>query len=122
MRTKNLGSRRKVPVVPVLREMLRPLDGRIFDYKLNAQGKTSSASILCMGYIRNITQDPHLVNHSYRGTLKDLLRDVGTPTEVNNYITGHSSGDVAGTYGKGPSLEVRYNWLLKVDHQWLEPS
>jgi integrase len=122
MRTKNLGSRRKVPVVPVLRKMLRPLDGRIFDYKLNAQGKTSSASILCMEYIRNITQDPHLVNNSYRGTLKDLLRDVGTPTEVNNYITGHSSGDVAGTYGKGPSLEVRYNWLLRVDHQWLEPS
>lgn len=122
MKIKTLGSRRKVPVVPVLRKMLRPSDGRIFDYKLNAQRLTSSASILCMEYIRNITEDPHLVNHSYRGTLKDLLRDAGAPAEVNNYITGHSSGDVAGTYGKGPSLEVRYDWLSKVGHQWLEPS
>ncbi|WP_223427924.1 DUF6538 domain-containing protein [Tateyamaria pelophila] len=119
MKIKTQGSRRMVPVVPVLRKMLRPSDGRIFDYNLNSQGKTSASSISCMEYIRNITQDPHLVNHSYRGTLKDLLRDVGTPTEVNNYITGHSSGDVAGTYGTGPSLEVRYEWLLKVNHPWL---
>jgi hypothetical protein len=66
-------------------------EGRIFDFRLNAQGKTSSASILCMEYIRSITQDPHLVNHSFRGTLKDLLRDAGAPAEVNNYITGSLS-------------------------------
>jgi integrase len=119
MKIKTLGSRRMVPVVPVLRKMLRPSEGRIFDFRLNAQGKTSSASILCMDYIRSITQDPHLVNHSFRGTLKDLLRDAGAPAEVNNFITGHSSGDVAGKYGKGPSLKVRYDYLLKVDHEWL---
>jgi len=27
--------------------------------------------------------------------------------EINDFITGHSSGNVAGTYGSGPSLKVR---------------
>ena len=33
--------------------------------------------------------------------------DAGVSKEVNDFITGHASGDVAGQYGSGPSLRVR---------------
>jgi hypothetical protein len=35
------------------------------------------------------------------------MRDAGVSKEVNDFITGHASGDVAGSYGSGPSLRVR---------------
>ena len=35
------------------------------------------------------------------------LRDAGVSKEVNDFITGHSPGDVAGQYGSGPSLRIR---------------
>jgi hypothetical protein len=44
-----------------------------------------------MPYIRKVTDDPKLVIHSLRGTLKDKLRDAGVQKETNDFITGHGS-------------------------------
>jgi hypothetical protein len=93
--------------------------GRIFNYRLNALGKTSDASIICMEHIRAVTANPLQVNHSFRGTIKDLMRDVSVAKEVNDYITGHGSGDAAGRYGVGPSVAVRHEQLSRVPHPWL---
>jgi hypothetical protein len=73
-----------------------------------------------MPLVRRVTTNPKKVVHSLRGTLKDKLRDNGVPKEVNDFITGHSSGDVAGTYGSGPSLKVRQAALNSVVHPWLK--
>ena len=48
-----------------------------------------------------------------------MLRDAGVSKEVNDFITGHGSGDVAGSYGSGPSFETRREALDSVEHPWI---
>ncbi len=115
---KNDGSRRLVPIPDAIK--LDKGTGRLFDYTLDSDGKAStSASKHVMKIVRKVTKDPAKVIHSFRGTLKDLLRDAGIPKDVNDFLTGHSGGDVASSYGEGPSLKTRYEALNKVEHPWL---
>lgn len=46
-------------------------------------------------------------------------RDGEVGKEVNDFVTGHASGDVAGKYGSGPSLKVRKEAIerLKTNHR-----
>ncbi|THH37313.1 hypothetical protein E4Z66_10380 [Aliishimia ponticola] len=122
-RVKNIGSARKVPVPAVLATKFKPGSGtgQIFhQFKRNSDGKKQGpASKACMAVIRKVTDDPQKVAHSFRGNLKDKLRSAGVDKETNDFITGHSSGDVAGTYGSGPSLKVRKESLDKIEHHWL---
>ncbi|AXI54795.1 hypothetical protein C1J05_10055 [Sulfitobacter sp. JL08] len=121
---KTTGSKRLVPC-PTVIEHLYPVvagkTGQVFpQFKRDADGKAQSpASKALMKYVRKVTPDRQKVVHSLRGNLKDLLRDAGVPEDVNNFITGHSSGDVAGSYGSGPSLKVRADALNSVEHPWL---
>ena len=94
--------------------------GRLFDYSLDDDGKAQRhASNTLNRHIEKIRENNRQVVHSLRGTLKDLLRDYGVTKEINDFITGHSSGDVAGQYGSGPSLLVRYEAVNSVSHPWL---
>ena len=84
-------------------------EGQMFpQFKRNADGKAQGpASKALMAQIRKITDDKSKVVHSLRGNFKDMLRDAEVAKEVNDFITGHGSGDVAGSYGSGPSLAKR---------------
>ena len=56
-------------------------------------------------------------------TKKELLRDLEVSKELNDYITGHGQGDVAGEYGIGPSLAKRLEIINRIEHPWLtEPT
>ena len=57
--------------------------------------------------------------HSFRGTLKYMLRHAGVTKGLNDFFTGHGSGDVAGDYDEGHSLEKRYEAINKVDISFL---
>ncbi len=63
--------------------------------------------------------DPTVSLHSLRHSFKDLLRDLEVSKELNDYITGHGQGDVAGEYGIGPSLPKRHEIINRIDHPWL---
>jgi integrase len=115
---KNKGSARKVPVHPSLKLPERGA-GRLFDYKLNSDGKTTTASERCNKQVRRVTTDSRKVVHSFRHTIKDLFRDAGVSKEVQDFLTGHASGDVAGKYGSGPSMKTRYEAICLIDHPWL---
>lgn len=45
--------------------------------------------------------DDRKVVHSFRGTFKDMMRDADSTKEINDFIAGHGSGDLAGEYGGG---------------------
>ena len=119
---KNMGAARKVPIINKVAKRIPKKSGRMFPrFKLDGDGKAqAAASKACMPYIRKVTKDEQVVVHSLRGTLKDMLRDANVPKEINDFITGHDQGDVAGDYGAGPSLKARYEALCKVDHPWLK--
>ncbi len=113
---KNDNSKRMIPLHPFLDNLLGDGSDRIFDYMIDANGKaTNSASKAFMKHLKAHTSDSKHVAHSYRHGLKDMLRDADVSKELNDFITGHSSGDVAGDYGSGPSLEKRYEALTKIE-------
>ena len=72
-----------------------------------------------MPYIRQVTSNDRKVAHSLRGNFKDLVRDLEVSKEINDFITGHAQGDVAGKYGAGPSLNKRLEVINKIKHPWL---
>lgn len=116
---KNQGSLRNVPLPDALLLPKRGV-GRLFSYAVDADGKSNTAASKClMKHVRQVTSMSSKAVHSLRGNLKDLLRDAGVTKELNDFITGHSSGDVAGTYGVGFSLQKRYEALNSVKHPWL---
>jgi integrase len=101
---KTKGSRRLVPVRDDLQVTL-PLQTN--QTRLNA-------------IIRKEWPDDATVSlHSLRHSFKDLLRDLEVSKELNDYITGHGQGDVAGEYGIGPSLPKRHEIINRIDHPWL---
>jgi len=108
---KNIGSAREVPVHSSISDLVRFADksGPMFpEFHRDSDGKAQgAASKACMKQIRKVTNDPLKVTHSLRGTFKDKLRDAGVSKEINDFLTGHGSGDVAGGYGSGPSLTTR---------------
>lgn len=106
---KNSGSKRKVPVHSALTWVTTGKTGQIFpEFTRDKDGKAqASASKALMPFIRKVTDDKQKVIHSLRGNFKDFMRDAGVSKEINDFITGHALGDVAGNYGSGPSLKVR---------------
>ena len=116
---KNKGSARKIPLHPslTLPERGAPAQ-RLFDYPLNSDGKTTTASERLMSYVRQVTDDPLKVIHSLRHTFKDAMRDAGVSKETSDYLSGHASGDVSGKYGRGPSMKTRYEAISKLPSLW----
>lgn len=68
-----------------------------------------------------MTKDDRKVLHSLRGNFKDFVRDIGVSKEINDFLTGHGQGDVAGLrYGDGPSMRVRSDVINAINHPWLQ--
>lgn len=133
---KNKGSKRLLPLPDVLWKIMPQrgykatvdgvrisLDDRLFDYSLDSDGKASrAASQACGRQLAKIKPEKNQVTHSLRGTLKDLLRDNGVSKELNDYITGHGQGDVAGNkYGAGHDIKHRYEALNLPAHNYIQP-
>ena len=96
----------------------------MFSYPEGQDGKSqNNASRAMMPFIRSAVGDnDRKALHSFRGTLKDQMRNAGVHKELNDFFTGHGSGDVAGDYGEGHSLEKRYEAINKVDISFLGPQ
>ncbi|EBA14423.1 Phage integrase [Roseobacter sp. SK209-2-6] len=120
---KTPGSNRLVPLHKNF-AMPEASEGRIFDYPEGQDGKSqNNASRDMMPFIRSaVGDDDRKALHSFRGTLKDMLRNAGVSKELNDFFTGHSSGDVAGDYGEGHSLAKRFEAINKVDIEFLGPE
>lgn len=52
--------------------------------------------------------------HAMRHHMKTLLRNVGAPDVVSDYITGHAGDNVGSTYGK-TELQTALDYMNKVD-------
>ena len=123
LKIKNEQSMRYVPVPNIIKPLLGNFgSGRIFSYRIDPEGKSeNAASKALMRYIRKVTDNPRKAVHSLRGNLKDLMRDAGVSKEINDFLSGHAQGDVAGgRYGDGPSMAVRRDTLDSIEHPWLQ--
>ena len=118
--TKNTGSSRHILLHPTL-ILPAKSTGRLFDYKIDNDklASTSAGEGINPIIARIVNHDKKRV-HSFRRTLKILLRDADVPKEINDYYTGHGQGDVASKAYGGVSIQKRYDALCKVQHPWLK--
>jgi len=117
---KNKASRRIIaPVGPAL-DALREAKaehpkGLLFPrYSGGAKGaNVASAALMKMLRTKAEITDPRLVWHSWRHTVKDLMRNAGVPGDVQNRILGHAGVGVSDNYGKGHELRILKEALEK---------
>ena len=115
---KNEGSERYVPLHPQL--VLPPKgEGYLFNFR-EAEGKrvTGMGQELRPLY-EKATDNPRKRSHSFRRTLKIMLRDAGVSKEINDAITGHGSGDTSGSSYGGVSPEKRFEAINKLDFSFI---
>ena len=117
---KNEGSKRIVPLHPDL--ILPPKgSGRLFNYTIDQDGlASSSAGDAINPTLNQLVPHKRKSAHSFRRTLKILLRDADVSKEVNDYYTGHSSGDTSGKNYGGVAVIKRYEEISKARHPWLK--
>lgn len=53
--------------------------------------------------------------HSFRHTLRDRLRNVNAPKDIQGAVGGWSSRDIGANYGEGYALGVLYDWMKKIE-------
>jgi len=112
---KTRESVRKVPLIGIALEAIKlalklPRNGLgLFEQYAKPRGNDAAS-----GAVNKRLQPWGLTSHDFRHTMKDRLREVGCPKDIRDAIQGHTSGDVADTYGEGHSLRTMQSWLNKV--------
>jgi site-specific recombinase XerD len=117
---KNKASRRVIaPVGPAL-EALREAreahpSGPLFPRYADEPAGATNASAALVSVLRKRVgiKDKKLVWHSWRHTMKDLLRNAGVPTAIQNRILGHSGEGVGDNYGRGHDMKLLAEALAK---------
>lgn len=116
---KNKDSKRVVPLVgaslwAAQRAVASSLPGAAFAFPKYTSAKgcnANSASATIAKWLRG--QGVAHTAHELRHTMADRLREVQCPEDIRKSIGGWASADVASRYGKGYSLQVMREWLLK---------
>ena len=116
---KNEGSARYVPLHPHLKLPAKG-KGRLFDYTIDGNGLcSSSVGHIILPTLNKLVNHKRKSIHSFRRTLKILMRDAEVSKEINDMYTGHGSGDASSTAYGGVSVEARFNAISKVQMPWL---
>jgi len=70
--------------------------------------------------LQKLVPHPRKSAHSFRKTLKQILRNAGVSKEINDFYTGHSQGDVSSSSYGGVAVDVRFAEINKAKHPWLK--
>ena len=96
-------------------------EGRLFNYTIDDNGLcSSSAGHIINPVLNRLAPHKRKSTHSFRRTLKVMLRDAGVSKEINDIYTGHGSGDVSGKSYGGASIRTRFDAISKLDLPWLK--
>jgi len=113
-------SLRTVPIHPVVLPLLRTQhkrtaksDALFGQYNnLKDRPKSDAASGALNKRLKGIFKDKHITNHCFRHSLIDAFDNANISEDRRKQFMGHSRQGVAANYGKGRSLEVKYEDLL----------
>ncbi len=126
-RGKNQPSVREVPIHPQITklgffdyvEAIRKAGHQSLWPYLRTESETASPSEVQGKWFNRFIRDKlgmpkTVVFHSFRHNFKDMCRNALIPWEMHEAITGHAKQTVGDTYGKGYSLEVKFNQMKKI--------
>jgi integrase len=130
---KNDSSLRKIPLHPQLeklgfltyhKKIHASRDKMLFPDLIYSKGKQRWGNEFGKkfnAYLKNIKLRQGREDfHSFRHTLTDALREAGVQSDLIMAITGHKDSRVIGGYGKGFTLQQRYDALAKVQYPSIE--
>jgi integrase len=116
---KTPGSERKVPLVGIglwaAKQAIQNAKGSGWLFPRYAQDndiRATHASNTINKYLRETLGIPK-TSHSFRHSMKDLLRNSGCPDDIQKALLGHGSRSVADSYGQGYSLPILRDALRK---------
>ena len=116
---KTRGSERVVPLVGVAlwaaKSLLAEASGPYLFPKYSRDGECKATSVSNVLNKRIRAMEIDKTCHSLRHTFRDRLRDVGASSEVADRIGGWSTKGVGQSYGHGHSLNVLYDWMVKIE-------
>jgi integrase len=114
---KTLNSARLIPLVGVALDLAMTLkasasaDGFLFPtYASLDSVKGDAASATLNKWLLGVI-GKRKTCHGFRHTMRDLLRNVGTPADVANEIGGWSKRSIGDNYGHGYALEIKARYL-----------
>ena len=105
--SKTEASQRRLPLpADMLGYLPKKIVGPLFT------GDTSAASTRLNRFLDECgLTDPSIVVHSLRHRMKDKLRAVGCPLDVQYELLGHEKRTVASGYGVGSPVPLLKEWL-----------
>lgn len=117
---KTIGSSRDVPLVGVSLWAARRITATApkqqrFAFPRYTDGKTcraTSASKALNDWIA--AQGIQKTTHSFRHSMRDRLRQVNAPKDIQDAIGGWGKQTIADNYGRGYGLQIMHEWLSKV--------
>ncbi len=118
---KNESSKRNVPLVGVSlwaaqRIIQAAQPGQIYAfsrYTNKDKCKATHASNTLNKWIKSCL-GVHKTNHEFRHTIRDRLRNVGAPRDIQDAVGGWGKEDIGDKYGLGYGLEQLKMWLDKI--------
>ena len=116
---KTPGSERLVPLIGLAlwaakQAMQGDRTGWLFSrYASDWDIRATHASNTINKYLRETLGIPKKTSHSFRHSMKDLLRNSGCPDDIQRQLLGHGSRSVSDSYGRGYKLPVLASWLEK---------
>jgi len=126
---KNVKNNSSIRLVPIHQkiidlgfiEYVNSLSGnKVFPLLVNSgkyDGVTQNYSKWFGRHLRKIgIDDKSKVFHSSRHLVKDMLRNAGVDTSINDSLFGHSSGNVGGSYGDGYGLTMLNQAIQKISY------
>ena len=118
-RLKTKSSERLVPLVGASLWAAKRLhqSGGAFAFPryCNEQGcNANSASAALNKWMKGIIGNEYVI-HGLRHSLRDRLRAVECPSDITDQIGGWTTEGVGHGYGRGYSLEVKANWMRKIE-------
>jgi integrase len=112
---RTLKTKSSFRVVPVIGPALGALRAACEDHRPGPlfpryarPGGSDAASAALMKMLRTTAriEDEKLAWHSWRHTMKDLMRNAGINAELQDRILGHSGKGASFNYGKGPDIGI----------------
>ena len=118
-RLKTTGSQRKVPLVG----MSLWAAGKAYEankspflfprYCDEKECHSNSASAALNKWLKQVAGSDYVI-HSFRHSMRDILRAVSCPSDMIDQIGGWSSGKIGEGYGDGYSIQISVRWLLQI--------
>jgi site-specific recombinase XerD len=116
---KTPSSQRKIPLVGAslwaAKRAVQNAQGTfLFSLYANKTGcRANSASATLNKFLKKTISSDYVL-HSFRHAMRDRLRAVECPSDIQDAIGGWQTNGIGHGYGKGYPLEIRHKWLEKI--------